>query len=143
MNPFIAFTALSAVSSVSKGMAERAQHMNNAAQQELQAYLADTQTLQRDSINRDELTRFLSTVRAARSANGLSSSSPNAILLETEAVKASDRDRLIQKSDDKQRAANFRAAAKSSRSSARMSLINGFIGAAIPLAQYGMNRSTI
>lgn len=138
MDPVTAFVALSAGSQVFGGIAAAASGMDEAARYESEARLADTQALQRDTLNRDELARFLSTVQAARSANGLSPNSPNAYVLEREAIESGDADRLRQRADDRQRASNFRAAAKSSRRTARLSLVTGIAGAGLPLAQYGI-----
>lgn len=137
MDPFTAFQMIGAVAG---GMAQASASMDEAARYESEARLADTQALQRDTQNRDELRRFLSTVRAARAANGLSASSPNAYVLEKDAIDTSDDERLRQRADDRQRAANFRAAAKSSRTQARYSLLTGVAKAGVPLADYGATK---
>ncbi|WP_162947027.1 hypothetical protein [Ruegeria sp. EL01] len=142
MDPFTGFmVAASAVSSLASGAAQSANAMSEGARLDSEAKLAETQTLQRDTIARDDLNSFLSTVRASRAANGLSSNSPNAVLLETTSVRNADRDRVIQRADGTQRAANFRTAAKSARRSGRFSLLTGVLGAAVPLAQYGAYKS--
>lgn len=133
----VALTAFQVVGAVAGGVAAASQNMDQAARAESEARLADTQALQRDTQNRDELTRYLSTVRAARAANGLSANSPNAFLLEKNAASVSDDERLRMRADDRQRAANFRTAAKSYRKSAKFSLFGGVADAAVPLAQYG------
>lgn len=135
-DPVTAFTILSAGASVAKGVSERAAAMDESARLESEARLAETQALQRDTQARDELTRFLSSVRAARSANGLSASSPNARLLEADAITTSDDERLRTRADDRQRAANFRTAAASARRSGTFSLLTGAFGAAVPLRDY-------
>ncbi len=106
-----------------------------------EAKLAETQTLQRDTIAREDLNSFLSTVRASRAANGLSGDSPNAMLLEQTSVRNADRDRLIQRADGRQRAANFRTAAKSMRKTARYSLLTGYARSGVALAQYAISSS--
>lgn len=136
MDPMTAFTALQVVVGGASAMAAHAEAMDQSARQESEARLADTQALQRDTIARDELTRFLSSVRSARAANGLSADTPNAFILEKTAIKESDSNRLLERADDQQRAANYRAAAKSSRKSALYSLVTGAAKAAIPLAEY-------
>lgn len=131
------FTAFQVVAGVAGAVGSASASMDEAARYESEARLAETQALQRDTQNRDELTRFLSTVRAARAANGLSDTSPNAFLLEKDAIDTSDDERLRMRADDRQRASNFRYAAKSSRKSARYSLITGVAKAGVPLAEYG------
>lgn len=134
-----AFTVLKAGSAIAGGLGRRSQAMSQEAQAKSQEYLAETQALQREAVANDDLVRFLSTTRAARTANGLSISSPNGRLLEQDAQRISRRDRLIAKSDDKVRASNFRNAARSYRSVGQMSLVTGAVGGAVPLAQYGIN----
>lgn len=134
------FTAFQVVATVAGGVAQSSAAMDEAARLDSQAKLAETQALQRDTQNRDELARFLSTVAAARGANGLSMSSPNAYVLQKDAIETSDDERLRQRADDRQEAANFRAAAKSSRRSAKMSLITGVASAGVPLADYGSTK---
>ena len=134
------FTAFQVVATVAGGVAQASASMDEAARYESQARLADTQALQRDTQNRDELARFLSTVQAARSANGLSANSPNAYVLEKNAMDTSDDERLRQRADDRQNAANFRAAAKSAKKQARFSLITGIAKAGVPLADYGATK---
>lgn len=141
MDPVTAFVALQATSAVAGGLADSAGAMDDAARAESEARLADTQALQRDTIARDDLSRYLSTVRAARAANGLSANSPNAFLLEADAIETSDDERLRQRADDRQRAANYRAAAESARKRAKFSLFGGIVKAGIPLAQYKMYSS--
>ena len=134
-DPVTAYIGFQAVSGVAKGVQGYAQGMNEAARQDAEARLADTQALQRDTIARDDLTRFLSSVAALRAANGLSARSPNAQVLFNDAVTQSDDTRLRQRADDRQRAANFRAAAKSYRSGARMSLATGVIDGGMSIAK--------
>lgn len=137
MDPFTAFQVIGAVAG---GVAQASASMDEAARYQSQARLADTQALQRDTQNRDELARFLSTVQAARAANGLSANSPNAYVLEKNAMETSDDERLRQRADDRQNAANFRAAAKSAKKQAGFSLITGFAKAGVPLADYGATK---
>lgn len=134
------FAGLSIVSKVAGGMAGRAEAMNNAARAESEARLAETQALQRDTQARGELDRYLSTVRAARAANGLSASSPNAYLLEGEARDVSDEERLTERANYRQQAANMRAAAKSYRAQGKMSLITGVLGGGMALGEYGSSK---
>lgn len=131
-----AFTAFQVIGAVAGGMADRAQNMDQAARADSEARLADTQALQRDTAARGELDRFLGTVSAARAANGLSSRSPNALLLEKEGMDVMDGERLRQRADDRQRAANFRAAAKGYRKAGRMSLLTGITNAFVPLGEF-------
>jgi hypothetical protein len=128
------FVGLKAASSFADGLQGRAKNLNEAAKADAQARLADTQALQRDTAARDDLARFLSSVQASRAANGLSARSPNAQVLERDTVSRADDDRLRQRADDRQRAANFRAAGKSFRSAARMSLITGTMKAGASIA---------
>lgn len=132
-----ALTAFQVVGALAGGASDSAQAMNEAARAESEARLAETQALQRDTAARGDLDRFLATVSAARAANGLSSTSPNAQVLRGEATEVMDRERLIQRADDRQRAANFRAAAKAYRKTAKLSLVTGVGAAAVPLGQYG------
>jgi hypothetical protein len=132
-----AMMAFNVVAAVGKGLAGRSEAMSEAARADSEARLADTQALQRDTLARDDLNRFLSSVRSSRAANGLSSRSPNAMVLEQEGREASDHNRLVQRADDRQRAANFRTAAKSARRKGRFSLITGIAKAGVPLAEYG------
>lgn len=135
MQAGLIFAAAQGVSALSKGMAERARGMTEAAQMEEQALLADTQALQRDTIARDELSRFLGGVASARAANGLSGRSPNAMAIIEAANKQMSSDRIVQTSNDRQRARNFRSAAIARRKGARMSLLTGAVSAAVPIAQ--------
>jgi len=129
--------AFQVVAAVGKGLAARSEAMSESARAESEARLADTQALQRDTLARDDLNRFLSSVRASRAANGLSSQSPNAMVLEKEGRESSDHNRLVQRADDRQRAANFRTAAKSYRRKGNFSLLTGVASAGVPLAKYG------
>ncbi|MGB1214966.1 MAG: hypothetical protein ACPG4X_16480 [Pikeienuella sp.] len=135
MDPATAMVGLQVVSGVAKGMAGRAKGMSDAARQESEAQLAETQALQRDTIARDDLSAFLSSQRAARGANGLSATSPNALLLASEATLQGNRSREINRADDYQRAANYRTAAAASRDQGRMSLFTGVTQAGVSLAQ--------
>lgn len=132
----VALTAFKVAGPVLGGLAANAQGMNESARLESEARLAETQALQRDTAARDELSRFLSTIRASRAANGLSANSPNALILEKEARETSDQDRLRQRANDRQRAANFRAAAKSARQGARFSLLTGVAKGGVALGQF-------
>lgn len=137
-DPITWFTILSATSAVATGVAGMSQAMNESARLESEARMAETQALQRDTQARDELTRFLSTVKAARSANGLSSNSPNAYILSKEASETSTDERLRLRADDRQRAANFRTAASASRTQGMFSLITGVAKGGVSIAQSRM-----
>lgn len=139
----VALTAFKTVGAVAGGMSDRAQAMNEAARMEGEAALAETQAFQRDTLAREELRRFTGSIRAARAANGLSATSPNAMVLLQAATAESDRDRLMARADDRQRAANFRAAAKGLRRSGNMSLVTGALSAGVPLAEYGFSSGMI
>lgn len=140
MDPVTGFAVASAGSAIMGGLSGRAQGMSDAARQESEARLADTQALQRDTIARGDLDAFLSTMRSSRAANGLSATSPNARVLEAEAIMQGNKGRLIERADSRQQAANLRAGAKASRSAGNWSLATGLVKAAIPISQYGMNR---
>ncbi len=142
MDPATAFVALQAGSAVAGGLSARAQALDEAARLDSEARLAGTQALQRDSLARDDLAATLSSIRAARAANGLSATSPNAVMILQNARDVSRRDRNIEKANDLQRAANMRAAASSARRSARYSLITGLAKGGRSLAQgaYGTGR---
>lgn len=109
---------------------------SDAANMDAQARLADTQALQRDTQLRDELSRFLGSMNSARAANGLSASSPNAMMLMMNANKVSSKERTIQTANDRQRAANLRAGAAGARRRGRASLFTGLARAAVPIAQH-------
>jgi len=130
-----ALTALRAGSAFAKGKAEQQQQLSEADRMESEAFLADTQALQRDTALRGELDRSLSTNLAARAANGLSALSPNAMKLMNEARTVSDNERRIMVGDYKMKGRNLRVAASAKRAGARRSLLTGVIGAAIPIAQ--------
>lgn len=131
-----AFTALQVVSAVGSGLAGRAEAMSEAARAQSEARLSETRALQRDIIARDDLSRYVSGLRAARAANGLSSRSPNAFILERDSQQAATHDRLVQRADDRQQAENYRAAAKSYRARGSLSLLTGIGRAAVPLGEY-------
>lgn len=135
MDPVTAFVALSAASSVVGAVGQYSAAMDEEANLRLQAQMAETQALQKDTIARDELLRAESATRAARGANGLDPFTPNAAVLFKTRRDASDRDRLIERANDRQRAANYIAAAKSAKSRARWSLATGLVSAAVPIAQ--------
>ncbi len=130
-----AMTAFQVIGGLAKGLAGRAAGISEAARQDSEARLAETQGLQRDAASRDELTRFLSTTQSARAANGLGSLSPNALILMRDASKVSNSERMVQSANDRQRAANLRAGAAASRRGASLSLITGAAEGGIPLAQ--------
>jgi len=130
-----AYAGFQVVKAVAGGLSNRATAMNEAAKMEGEAALAETQALQRDTMARGELQRFIGSVRASRGANGLSAYSPNAMLLERAATNESRKGRLLARADDRQRAANFRAAAGGYRQSGNMSLITGVVDGGISLAQ--------
>ena len=138
-----ALTAFRVVGAVAGGLSERAKEMNEAARMQGEAALAETQALQRDTLAREDLRRFTGSIRAARAANGLSATSPNAMVLMDAATAESDRDRLMARADDRQRAANFRAAAKGLRRRANVSLVTGVATAGVPLAEYGFSSGMI
>ena len=73
MDPITALTIVSAGTGVFKGIAGYQQGISEAQQQELNAELAETQAIQRDAMAREDLLRAESSTRAARAANGLSS----------------------------------------------------------------------
>lgn len=133
----MAMMGFQVVGAVASGMQQRADAMDQAAQQELNARLAETQTLQRDTIAREDLLSAQSATQAARAANGLSPITPNALQIYNDRRSQADRDRLVAKADGQQRVANFKTAAKSSRRRGRMSLATGLFKAGVPLAQYG------
>lgn len=130
-------TALKVIGAAAGGLAGRSAAMQEEAQMKLNAKLAETQALQRDTLARDELYRAESADRAARGANNLSANSPNAAILFKERRGASDRDRLIQRADDRQRAANFRSAARAASSRGKWSMATGLVNGGISLAEYG------
>lgn len=133
-----AFVILSAVSSAAQGLAGHAAGKAEANRLDAQARMADTQAIQRDTQMRDELSRFMSSMKSARSANGLSNTSPNALLLMANANKVSSQERTTMTANDRQNAANLRAGAASARQGAKFSLITGIAKAAVPIAQYKM-----
>lgn len=135
-----ALMAFQVVGAVAGGLSKRAEAMDASARATSEARLAETQALQRDTAAREDLSRFLGTVRSARAANGLSSHSQNALLLDAEARDVSDNERLRQRADDRQRAANFRAAAKSYRRQGNLSLITGLAQAGVSIATYGQSK---
>lgn len=130
-----AMVAFQVIGAVAKGLSARSQGMADAARQEAEARLSETQGLQRDTQSRDELDRFLGTQRSARSANGLSATSPNALLLMQDANVVSNTDRQIVSANYSQQAANLRAGAKASRRGANLSLLTGVASAGASLAQ--------
>ena len=133
-----ALTAFKVVGAVAGGLAKRSQAMTEAARQEAEASLAETQALQRDTASRDELSRFISSTQAARAANGLSATSPNALKIMAEASQVSNSERMVMSSGDRQRAANLRAGASASRRAGSLSLLTGVVSGGIPLAQHFM-----
>jgi len=140
MDPALGYTVLKTTTAVASGLAGRSQAMSEHARAESEARLAETQALQRDTIARDDLNSFLSSMRAARAANGLSSTSPNAMVLAGAAIRQSDKDRIRARSDDRQKAANFRSSANSYQSAGRWSLASGLVRGGVPIAQYGINQ---
>lgn len=132
------FAGLSAASSAAQGLSASAAAKSEANQMDAEARLADTQALQRDTQLRDELSRFMSSMKSSRAANGLSMSSPNALLLMQDANKVSSEERTTQTANDRQNAANLRAGAANARSSAKLSLFTGLARAAVPIAQYNL-----
>ena len=134
-----ALTAFKIIGPVAAGLQGRAQGMNQAAAAQSEALMAETQALQRDTLAREELQRYLGSVRAVRGANGLSANSPNAMLLASTAIAESDKGRLRARADDRQRAANFRTSAQYYRRAGNMSLATGVLSAGVPLAEYGIN----
>ena len=99
MDPFTAITVLKGASAVAGGLSANAQAKNQAAQQELNAKLAETQILQRDTAAREDLLASESATNAARAANNLSATSTNAINIRNERRDKADRDRLIERAD--------------------------------------------
>lgn len=132
------FLVASAASTGLSAVGAAAQAKGEANNMDAEARMADTQALQRDTQLRDELTRFVSSQNSARAANGLSSTSPNALMLLGEADKVSAKERTTQTANDRQRAANLRAGAAGKRQGAKFSLITGLAGAAVPLSQLKM-----
>tara|TARA_R110000851_G_scaffold22626_6_gene66997 strand:- start:3910 stop:4323 length:414 start_codon:yes stop_codon:yes gene_type:complete len=113
-----------------------AQSKSEANNMDAEARLADTQALQRDTQLRDELSTFMSSLKSSRAANGLSGTSPNALLLAQNANEISSKERTTQTANDRQRAANLRAGASNRRRGARLSLVTGIARAAVPIAQH-------
>lgn len=134
-----AFAGFSAVSAVAGGLSGRAQAMDAAARADAEARLAGTQTLQRDTIARQDLAEYLGSVNAARAANGLTNDSPNARAIRRQAIQQFNRDRLVDKADGSQRVANLRAQAKGYRRQGRFSLFKGLVKGAVPIGEYGLN----
>lgn len=136
MDPMTLVTFAKAGSAVASGLGAMSQGMTEAARQDSEARLAETQALQRDTNARDDLNAHLSATRAARAANGLSALSPNALKLTSEANRIMTNERQIMTANDRQRAANLRAGAKASRQGAAISLVTGVAKAAVPVGQY-------
>lgn len=138
MDPITLFAVASAVSAGAQGIAGSQQAKGEANQMDAEARLEDTKALQRDTQLRDELDRFISAQKSARAANGLSGTSPNALLLMDDANTVSAKERTTQTANDRQRAANLRAGAAGARRSGRLSLITGMAKAAVPIAQMNL-----
>ena len=64
-----ALMAFQVVGAVAGGLSKRAEAMDASARATSEARLAETQALQRDTAAREDLSRFLGTVRSARAAN--------------------------------------------------------------------------
>ena len=135
----VAAAGFQAVAAGATAVSSFAAGMQGAANDEAQAALAETQALQRDTLARQDLDALLSSITASRAANGLSVNSPNARILEDNARQTSDRDRLIERANDRQRAENFRASASARRRGAGLSLVTGAANTAVPIAQYGFS----
>tara|TARA_R110002012_G_C11677298_1_gene614062 strand:- start:28885 stop:29301 length:417 start_codon:yes stop_codon:yes gene_type:complete len=135
MDPMTMFVVASAASAGAQAIGESQAQKQEAANMDAEARLADTQALQRDTQLRDELSIFMSSLKSARAANGLSSTSPNALLLAQNANEISSKERTTQTANDRQRAANLRAGAAGKRRGAKLSLITGLARAAVPIAQ--------
>lgn len=138
MDPVTMFMVASAVSAGAQGIAGYQSGKAEADNLDAQARLSDTQALQRDTQLRGELERFNSSMKSARAANGLSGTSPNALMLLQNANEVSSKERTTQTGNDRQRSANLRAGATGARRGARMSLITGMAKAAVPIAEYKM-----
>lgn len=135
MDPATLLTAFKVVGGVSSAIGASAKGQSEANNLEAEARLADTQALQRDTNSRDELNRFLGSVKSSRAGSNLSSLSPNALNIINEANRTSNKERLIDTANYKQRAANLRSGARNKRRGARFSLFTGAISAGVPLIQ--------
>lgn len=109
-----------------------------AKQEELNAKIADTRAMQVDAERRQELDRSIGSIIATR-AGDLGGLSPTALAFIDEANTNINNTRLREVANEKQRAADFRYAAKSLRSSARVSLLSGAFQAGTSLLQGGYN----
>lgn len=131
-----ALMAFQVVGAVAGGLSKRAEAMDASARATSEARLAETQALQRDTAAREDLSRFLGTVRSARAANGLSSHSQNALLLDAEARDVSDNERLRQRADKTLPPHESWLRAADHRRVGNLSLVTGLASAGASIAQF-------
>lgn len=130
MEAGLLFSAIKTTTTVAQSVAGFQQARNEAANDEVAAYTADTRALQRDAVARDDLNRTLAAIRANIAASGMSLFSPTsrAVLAETDTTL--NRERVIASGNDRTEAANLRRSARSKRSYAPISLVTGAARAA-------------
>ena len=128
-------TGLKVAGGVASALQARSAGMAQSANLRAQAQLQETQALQVDTQHRDELDQYLGAAQVARAANGLSSSSPNALRIFNDANVIKGRERARDVANFRQRAANTRAAAGAAARGARFNFFGGLIDAGIPLAE--------
>ena len=115
----------------------RAAAKTEESRQKLQAKLADTRAVQRDTQRREELERTIGAIKAARAGPGTGILSPTGLAFLDEANEIISIQRLREVASERQNAANFRAAAAFSRSKARNALIGGGIKSAASIFSFG------
>lgn len=126
---------LSAGAAVFQGIAAKQNAEAQAAREELNARLEETNGLQRDTIAREELAATLGSIRAARGGRGLTS--PTALSFLQEADERLSSDRTVELLNSRQRAADRRQSARQLRRQGRISLISGVSQAGLSLFETG------
>lgn len=128
-DPITMFSVMKAGSAVASGIGKFQEARQQAANDELQGFVAGTRALERDANTRNELNATLSSIRASVAASGLSITSPTSRAVMDDANTKLTRERLIGSTNDRIEAGNYKSRAKARRRSAPMSLITGAVNA--------------
>lgn len=124
-------------STVFTALGQRAAAKTEESRLKLEARLADTRAIQRDTQRREELERTVGAIKAARAGEGTGILSPTGQAFLSEANEIITTQRLREVASLRQDAANFRVGASASRQRARFALIGGAFKVGTSLFSFG------
>ncbi len=132
-------SAMSAMSAISQGNAQKAAASAQAAEMERQREVEKTRALQEEAARREELNAQLSTIEAIRAGRGLSQTSPTALVIDEAVTDNSMDDLLAGRTNSMMRQDSLRMSAQSTRDQGAMAQTAGYLKGASSLLTFGSN----